>query len=322
VRPFSYSAPATLEEALGSLDEATRPLAGGTDLLTLMKGDIAAPARLLAVSRLLPKGIDAGPDGLEIGAATTLAEIEADPIVSQRYSALAQAATVAATAQLRNMATLGGNLLQRPRCWYFRNAHVPCWLKGGTECQAREGENRLHALFGADSCVAVHPSDLAPALVALDAQVRVRGAQAERALALGDFFAPPEGHRRTETTLRSDELLLAVRIPQPAQGTRSVYLKAMDRAAFSFALAGVAAVLCVSPARRIQHARLVLAGVAPIPWRARAAEQILVGAEPGERTLEDAAQAALHGARALRRNAWKIPLARVLVKRALQAALR
>lgn len=318
MRPFTYRAPATLHEALALLGGSVRPLAGGTDLVTLMKADLVAPEQLVGIRALLPRGITRDAGGVTLGAGTTLGEIEGDALLASRYTALAQAAAVAATPQLRNMATLGGNLLQRPRCWYFRNPRVQCWLKGGNECQARDGENRQHALFGGSPCVAVHPSDLAPALAAFDANVRVRGAQGERPVPLEAFFALPQDERRSETTLREDELVLAVHMPSHPEETRSVYLKAMDRRAFSFALVGVAAVLRLSPERHVGHARVVLGGVAPIPWRAHAAERVLLGAEMTDPLVEKAAAAAVEGAVSLRQNGWKIPLAKALVKRALQ----
>jgi xanthine dehydrogenase YagS FAD-binding subunit len=319
MRGFAYSRPASLDEALLLLGPSARPLAGGTDLLTLMKADLVVPERLVAIGPLLPRGIAGGAEGLTIGAATTLADVERDPTVSQRFSALAQAAAVAATPQLRNMATLGGNLLQRPRCWYFRNRLARCWLKGGAACHALEGENRLHALFGARDCAAVHPSDLAPALLAFDASARVRGTRGERVVALEDFFSLPTEDRRSETTLRDGELVLEVAMPAHPLETRSVYLKAMDRQAFAFALASVAAVVRLSPRQRIGHARVVLGGVAPIPWRAHGAERMLLGAEVSQRLLQDAADAALEGAVPLKGNAFKIPLAKALVRRALEA---
>jgi xanthine dehydrogenase YagS FAD-binding subunit len=223
--------------------------------------------------------------------------------------------------QLRNVATIGGNLLQRPRCWYFRSPHVRCWLKGGERCPAREGENRQHALFGASPCVAVHPSDPAAALLAFDAYVRIAGPRGERAVALEELFAPPEDGRRTETRLAHDELVLGIAMPSHPDETRSTYLKAMDRAAFSFALVGVAALLRVSSSGKIAHARVVLSGVAPIPWRAQAAERVLLGAAAGEETFGRAAEAALAGAAPLARNGFKIPLARALIRRALAAML-
>jgi xanthine dehydrogenase YagS FAD-binding subunit len=321
VRSFSYSAPPSLAEALPLLGRNARPLAGGTDLLTLMKADLATPERLVAIRPLLSQEIAIDEKGANLGAGLTLHDIESHPAIARRFTALAQAAASAASPQIRNMATLGGNLLQRPRCWYFRNALTHCWLKGGADCPARDGENRLHALFGGGPCVAVHPSDLAPALVAFDGELRVRAAQGEGRLTLEQLFALPEEGRRSETRLADDALILSVHLPDPPPGARSTYLKAMDRQAFAFALVGVAAVLRVSPQLRISHARVVLSGVAPIPWRSQAAERVLLDAEPGEQTFRQAAEAALAEARPLAHNAFKIPLARTLICRALSSLI-
>ena len=318
MRSFAYSAPASLDEALALLRPGTRPLAGGTDLLTLMKADLVAPDRLVAIRALLPRGIHMEEDAVAIGAGATLHEIESHPALRRTHAALAQAAGAAASPQLRNMATLGGNLLQRPRCWYFRHPQVRCWLKGGTHCAARDGENRNHAILDLSPCMAVHPSDPAAALIAFEAEVRVRAAQGEGTMAMDQFFAVPEEGRRSETRLPEDALILSVRVPAPPQETRSIYLKAMDRQAFAFALAGVAAVVRVSGGR-VQHARVVLSGVAPVPWRAQAAEQALVGSPLNESTIEEAARAALEEARPLAQNGYKLPLARALVRRALAA---
>ena len=321
MQPFEYVRPTTIDETLLLLgqngESETRALAGGTDLLTLMKGDIAAPTRLVDIKRLaeLPRGITVTDAGVTIGALTTLSEIETHPLIQQQYTVLAEAAAVAATPQLRNMATIGGNLLQRPRCWYFRNATVHCWLKGGDECQAYDGENQLHALFGGGPCYAVHPSDLAPALLALEAEVTLHGATGERTIALSELYALPEDNRRRETILGNDELVLSIHIPALPTGTRSTYLKAMDRKVWAFALVGVAAVVRTD-AHQIADARLVLGGVAPIPWRSTAAEQVLRGADVGEATFTNAADAALANAEALSENAYKVPLARNLIQHA------
>jgi xanthine dehydrogenase YagS FAD-binding subunit len=238
--------------------------------------------------------------------------------VRARLPALAEAAAVAATPQLRNVATIGGNVLQRPRCWYFRSRYVDCWLKGGADCPARDGQNQYHALFGRGPCLAVHPSDLAPALLALDAEARLRGPGGERSVALVDLFALPDEGRRTETRLGDDELIVSIRVPAPAEGARSTYLKAMDRRVWAFALVGVA-VSARLERGRLADPRVVLAGVAPIPWRAGAAEERLRGAEPNAELLDRAAEAALEGARPLAQNRYKVPLARALVRRALAA---
>lgn len=325
MRAFDYTSAASVEEALERIGagDNTRPLAGGTDLLTLMKADIVTPDQLVNLKQAadMPRGVAADGAGLTIGALTTLTEIERDPLVQARYPLLSEAAGLAATPQLRNMATVGGNLLQRPRCWYFRSPQVRCWLKGGDECQARDGENQQHALFDVSPCVAVHPSDLASALVAADAAVVVRGPGGERAVRLADLFEPPAEGRRTETTLADGELILSLRLPPLPEGSRSSYLKAMDRKVWAFALVGVAAVLRLGGAsgRRIEEARLVLSGVAPVPWRARAAEALLVGAEAGEELFVQAAAAALANARPLEHNGYKLPLADALIRRALGA---
>ncbi len=313
MRSFEYTSAASLAEAFDLLGRgqagAVRPLAGGTDLLTLMKADLAAPTQLVDIKRLsdLPRGITETDAGVAIGALTSLSAIESDPTLLARYSALSEAAAVAATPQLRNMATLGGNLLQRPRCWYFRNALFDCWLKG---------ENERHALFDTSPCVAVQPFDPAAALVALDAAVRLRGPRGERTVALADLFAAPSTERRTENVLAADELILAVTIPTPAAGTRSTYLKAMDRKAWAFALVGVAAAIRVERGQ-IAAARLVLSGVANVPWRVETAERALRGAAPDEATFARAAEAALADAAPLAHNAYKVPLAQALIRRAL-----
>jgi xanthine dehydrogenase YagS FAD-binding subunit len=229
---------------------------------------------------------------------------------------LVEAAGLAASPQLRNMATIGGNLLQRPRCWYFRSSHFPCWLKGGAECFALDGENQYHALFHQGPCVAAHPSDPAAALLAYDASVAVRGPAGERVVPLDAFFAEPEEARRTETTLRPDEIVTEIRIPAPAPGSRGRYLKAMDRKVWAFALVGVAVVLTLREGK-IGSPRVVLAGVAPVPHRALAAEAVLAGAAPSAALFTVAADAALAAAQPLDRNEYKVPLARALIARAL-----
>jgi xanthine dehydrogenase YagS FAD-binding subunit len=320
MRHFDYTSATTVDETIQLLgqDEDIRPLAGGTDLITLMKADISKPARLVDIKRLdeIPSGIDEDETGTTLGALTTLTEIELSELIQARYAVLAQAAALAATPQLRNMATIGGNLLQRPRCWYFRNANFPCWLKGGDECFAQDGENQLHALFGNSPCVATHPSDPAAALLALDAEVRLRGPMGERTLSLADFFTLPQENHRRETQIAPDELLLSIHIPKLPQDTRSTYLKAMDRKVWAFALVGVAAYLRMD-GDRIAETRIVLSGVAPIPWRLTAAEQMLIGQRPDKATFARVAQTALAQAHPLEHNGYKVPLAQTLIERAL-----
>jgi xanthine dehydrogenase YagS FAD-binding subunit len=327
VRGFDFARPETIDEAVALIDgrnagrqNGSALLAGGTDLLTLMKADLYVPERLVDIKRLaeIDNRIEESDGALSIGALTTLAQLEEDPRVKALRPALAEACSLAATPQLRHMATIGGNLLQRPRCWYFRNPRVYCWLKGGDECPAREGESQLHALFDVSPCVAAHPSDPATALLALDASVRLRGASGERDVLLADFFAPPTDERRSETVIRGDELLVSIHVPALASGTRGAYLKAMDRKVWTFALVGVAAIVRIED-QRIAEARIALGGVAPVPWRAESAERVLTGAQASREIVARAADSALDGARPLAHNGYKIPLAKALVRDALEA---
>jgi xanthine dehydrogenase YagS FAD-binding subunit len=336
MRSFDYIDPRSVDEAIALLAQnghdrdqrmrplaGAQPLAGGTDLLTLMKADVAAPSRLVNIKRLaeLASGILDTSQGLTLGTLTTLADIETHAVIQQCYPLLAQAASVAATPQLRNMATLGGNILQRPRCWYFRHRLLHCWLKGGTQCPAHDGENQFHALFGGGPCYAVHPSDLAPALLALNAQVRLQGRGGARTLPIAEFFSLPTENRRHETAIGRDELLVSVFIPRLPKGTCSIYLKAMDRRVWAFALVAVAAAVRLE-GRRIADARLVLGGVAPIPWRASAAEQVLLEAEVSDALFARTAESALSGVEPLEHNAYKVPLAKNLIQRALATVTR
>jgi xanthine dehydrogenase YagS FAD-binding subunit len=316
MRSFAYESAGTIEHVITVMSDGdrARPLAGGTDLLTLMKPEIANPSRLVDIKRVaeLTDAIDTTGGELTLGALTTLAQLEHHAYINERYPAIALAAGSAATPQLRNMATVGGNLLQRPRCWYFRNPQIDCWLKGGPDCPAREGENGLHALFPADPCVAVHPSDLPAALLAFDAELTVRGPGGQRRLPLADFFALPTDERRTENMLAADELIVSLHLPET--DARSVYLKAMDRKVWAFAIVGVAVVARMD-GDRIADARIVLSGVAPIPWRVHAAEQqLLAGA-----SFDEVAETALADAYPLAHNAYKLPLAKTLTRRALES---
>lgn len=322
MKPFAYASPRSLEDAVALLtdDASATFLAGGTDLLTLLKADLLEPSQLVDIKRLadLDDTISLRGDTLRIGALATLSDLEQHPLIAEHAPALAEAAALAATPQLRNMATIGGNLLQRPRCWYYRDPEIPCWLKGGDACPARTGENQLHAIFDLSPCVAVHPSDPASALLAHDAEVEVHGAAGSRTMPLADLFAPPTADRRSETTLRPGEIITA--LTMPAAAGRSAYLKAMDRKTWAFALVGVAARI-KQDAGRIVEVRVVLSGVANVPWRAVDAEQPLLGEEPSPELLTAAAEAALAGAEPLAKNGYKAQIAQALVRRALAEAL-
>ncbi|HET7769754.1 MAG TPA: FAD binding domain-containing protein [Chloroflexota bacterium] len=320
MRRFDYASPEVADEALALIGPEARPFAGGTDLLPLMKLDVATPAMLVDVKRSLPSGIEETADGIRFGALTTLAEIERSPVVHEQLPALAEACALAATPQLRNMATLGGNLLQRPRCWYYRSPLFNCWLKGGDECQARDGENQQHAIFDLSPCVAAHPSDPPIALLLFGADVTLRGPSGERTLALDALLQAPTEERRTESTVGEDELIASIRVPAPPAGARSVYLKAMDRKIWAFALVSVAVLLRVENGS-IQDPRITLGGVANVPVRATTAERTLAGAAPSEEVYARAAEEALDGAQPLAHNAYKLPLLRGLLTQALRRAV-
>lgn len=326
MRPFTYERPESLEAAMSRLEnhadgQSVRPLAGGTDLLTLMKSDIVRPETLIDIKRVaeLDDRIETTAEGTTIGALATLSQLEHDSIILGSFPALADAASQAATPQLRNMATIGGNVLQRPRCWYFRDKDISCWLKGGDSCPARDGENTHHAIFQESPCVAVHPSDSAAALIALNAQVRIRSTVGGRTVPIEDFFTLPTDDHRRENVLEPGELILGFTLPAPEAGSRSVYLKAMDRKAWAFALVGVAVSVTVRDGR-ISDARVVLGGVAPIPRRVTRVEEALRGAVPDSSLFRRMATLALEDAQPLRRNAYKVVLARTMIERALSTA--
>lgn len=315
---FSYVMPASIGEAIRELSTpGARVHAGGTDLLGCLRDRVFTANKLVSLSGLTElHGISELPNGgWRIGALTTLAELAVHSVVQMRYHALAAAAGAAASPQLRNQGTIGGNLCQRPRCWYYRG-DFPCVRKGGDTCYAKEGENQLHAILGGDVCVMVHPSDTAPALLALEASVRLVGPGGSRTVALDAFFVPPGQDPTRETVVEPNELLTEILLPPPRAGTASTYKKLRARGAWDFALAGAAVVLGLK-GKRIEHARVVLSGVAPVPWRVPAVEKELVGHELTDGLIERAAQKAGVGAAPLSDNAYKVALARGAVMEAL-----
>lgn len=320
MRPFSYARPASLDDALRLLRSGAAALAGGTDLLGLMKDGIAAPERLVdltGVPGLRGWQRERG-KGVRIGALTPLVDLETSAELAAILPIVPASLRDAATVQLRTMGTVGGNLLQRNRCWYFRDDAFPCWLKGGDRCFAREGDSRHHALLGARECVAVAPSDLAPALIACDASVTLRGGRGSRTIPLSDLYVTPTGPRRVEHTIRAGEIIVEVRVPERAIGRRGAYLKAMERKAWTFAQVSVAAAARMVDGKA-RDARVVVGGVAPVPWRVPAAERALEGSALDDTSCERAAEAILAGAEPLRDNGYKLPLARELIRRSLRS---
>lgn len=315
---FDYVRPANLAEALAvGAETGSAYLAGGTDLVPLWKVRAEAPARVVDISRL-PLGEIAAGASLRLGALAHLSEVAADASVRVRWPLIAEAINATASGQVRNMATIAGALLQRTRCAYFRNDALPCNKRQpGSGCGARTGENRGHAIFGAsEACVATHPSDLAVALTALDAEVDVAQAGGTRRVAALDLYRLPGETPHLDTVLEAGELILAVEVPE-SNGARSTYLKVRDRASFEFAVVSVAAVLRVE-AERIVHVRLVAGGVAARPWRLAQCEAALVGQRPTQAVFEGAAALAVEGAQPLEHNGFKIELLRRAVRRALE----
>ena len=311
---FVYVDTLSTAEVIPLLGPETRPLAGGTDLLPLMKEGIVAPQSLVNVKHLDElRFLREEADGLHIGALTTLHELDRSPVVRERYTALADACGQSASPQLRNMATLGGNLLQQVRCWYYRG-DFKCWMKGGDVCHARGGENQFHAIFDQSPCIAVYPSDPPAALVALDATVRIVGPRGERTASVVELLQPPAEERRQMHLLAADELIVEIMVPVPSG--RSVYLKAMDRAAWAYALASVAVSARVEGGR-MKDVRIVLGGVANVPVRATEAESIVEGNALDTDLARRSGTAALQGAVALEQNGYKLPLVRNLVAQAL-----
>jgi len=326
MKSFEWTNPTTINEAVkllqvsgGDIDEAPRPIAGGQDLLTTMKDYTSRPARLVNLKKI--RGLDRltlNARGLTIGALVTLSELEEHAGVRKSFPGLNEAAHSIATPQIRNLGTVGGNLCQRPRCWYFRLEEVICLKKGGSECYAAKGENKYNAILGGGPSYIVHPSDLAPMLLALGARVTVSGAGGRRVIPLDKFFTlPSEGNIRRENVLGNDDIITEVFVPASALAARSTYLKFKERESLDFALASVAAAVQLAPNRTVRDARIVLGGVAPIPWRVPAAEKFLVGKELKPDVLAEAAKIALADAKPLEKNAYKVPLAQTLVRRAL-----
>jgi xanthine dehydrogenase YagS FAD-binding subunit len=320
MKPFDYALPPDPKSAAALLRERpgkARPIAGGTDLIPRMKAGLTAPERLVNLKSI--PGLDRiepRPDGMHLGALVTLARLAADPALRRDFTALAEAAGDAATPQVRNAGTLGGNLCQRPRCWYFRHPDFRCRKKGGEECFALEGENKYHAIFGGPECRIVHPSNTAPALMALDSRVVVLSGRKSREIPTEKFFALPAVDVSRENVLEEGELVTGVRIPRPPEATRSRYGEIRERATFDFALVSCAVALTFDGGRCVR-ARVVLGSVAPVPWRCPGAEAILTGARLDETVAGRAAAAALEGADPLSGNRYKVSLARTLLRRTL-----
>ena len=293
MKQFTFYNPTTLADAVGLLGDApeqAQVLAGGMDLLSRLKKRIDTPARIVNL-KSIPElnAIRETQEGLSLGALVTLTDLAESKTLLSRFRAVAEAAHSVGSVQIRNAGTVGGNLCQRPRCWYFRHPNFLCLQKGGAMCYAQAGESRYHAILGGGPCFFAHPSDLAPALIAFDATVRIIGPKGERTVPLEKLYHLPSEGLNAGLSLNPGEILAEVRIPVPPEDTRSTYVKFKEKPSFDFSLVGVAAALTFQQ-NRVKQASLALSGVAPAPWRAAKAEKLLEGAgltEPLVRKVAD-----------------------------------
>lgn len=318
MRAYDFAAPRSIRSAIDRADGRSAYLAGGTTLVDLMKLEVMTPSRVVDINRLPLKGIRVDGRGLRLGALERMSDVARHPLVRSRFPVIAQALELSASQQLRNMASMGGNLLQRTRCGYFRDPSTPCNKRlPGSGCAALTGENRTHAIFGtSDSCVATHPSDVAVAFVALDARVDLYGPRGRRTLPLADFYRLPGSTPHLENHLQPRELITGITIPPLPWARRSGYLKVRDRQSYEFALASAAVALNVSGGV-VREARIAVGGVGTRPWRLPAVERTLVGVRTTETAYEQAVAHAADGARPLTRNAFKPELLRRTLVRAL-----
>ena len=323
---FDYARVSNVADAVRMIaaDPAAKFIAGGTNLIDLMKENVARPSRLIDITRLPLRQVDETQyGGLRIGALVPNSDLAYHPLVAQRYPLLASAILAGASQQLRNMASTGGNLLQRTRCYYFYDTATPCNKREpGSGCSAVNGLNRMHAILGtSEDCIATHPSDMCVALAALDAKVHVAGPSGERAMAFADFHRLPGTTPQRDTNLRPDEIVTAVELPAQGFAGNYSYLKIRDRLSYAFALVSVAAALELDSGT-IKQARLALGGVAHKPWRDTSAEVALRGQAATPATFAHAADLILRDAKGFAHNTFKIDLARKVIVRALMQAAR
>jgi xanthine dehydrogenase YagS FAD-binding subunit len=320
MQAFQYKKANDIDNALGAgSTTGVKFVAGGTTLIDLMKLNVERPTTVVDINSLPLTKIERTSDGgLRIGAMVRNSDLAHDAIVQKEYPVLAQALLSGASPQLRNMATTGGNLLQRTRCYYFRDTNYACNKRNpGSGCSAIDGFNRIHAILGgSEHCIATNPSDMAVAMMALEATVQLKGPKAERTIALRDFYLVPGSTPNRETVIAPGELITSVTLPRLASGTRSYYLKRRDRASYEFALAS-AAVVAQMQGKQVQRIRIALGGVGTKPWRSIEAEKALEGRDASQQNFRAAAEAALKDAKPMHDNAFKVVLAKRTLVRAL-----
>jgi xanthine dehydrogenase YagS FAD-binding subunit len=322
LKAFAYVNATTEKDALAALSKAERgrtlPMAGGMDLLGLAKDYIVTPETIVSI-RNLDQTIAAVDGGLRVGAATKIVDLVEHAQARKMYPALIAAAEEVGTPQIRNVGTVGGNIMQRPRCWYFRNEEFHCLKKGGSRCFAVEGENQYHAIFGDGPCHIVHPSSLAVPVMAYGGRFRVAGPNGAREIDAGQFFQMPNQNLYGESVLQPEEIVTHIVLPAPGQ--RSATYEVRFKQSHDWPLAAASVNLIMS-GPTVKSARVVMGAVAPIPWRAQAAERVLAGKAITEAIAAEAANAAVAGARPMSGNAYKIQIAKTAVKRAILAASR
>ncbi len=317
---FKYIQPKTVKEAskaLGNDWKLALPIAGGTDILGMMKDELASPEKLVNLKTIpdLNKIYYATGKGLTIGSLVTLTEIAEHPMIKEKYPVLAEAAKEVASPQLRNVGTIGGNICQRPRCWYFRG-EFPCLRKGGDICYAVDGRNKFHCVIGGGPCFIVHPSDIAVALTALDAQLIIFSGKKSRMIPIRQFFVLPEANVERESILLPEEIITAIHLPELPENSRSGYLKLKERGAWDFAVVSVAAVIQKNGAS-VKSGTITLGGVAPIPWLEQEVSARLSGLNASEDDIMKISKQALNKAEPMAQNAYKVPLAQNMIKKLL-----
>jgi xanthine dehydrogenase YagS FAD-binding subunit len=322
MKNFDWAEPQNIDQATALLAKGSgraAMMAGGTDLITEIKEGVAQPDLVIDLKTVPGLSfINREKDGIHIGAMTTVAELAAHSILRQEYPGLYQAAMSIGTPQLRNVGTVGGNLCQRPRCWYYRDAQIVCRKKGGSQCYAFRGRNKYHAIFGGGMCYIVYPSDLAPALISMDAQAVIASPRGERRIPLQDFYALPSQNVHRENVLGQDELLREIHLPPARKEEKSAYIKLKERGTWDFALVSAAAKGAVS-GKRLGEVRIVLGGVAPVPWRLEKVEAAVKEKTLSASLIKEAGQLALQDARPLQENGYKKRLVEAALGQALAA---
>jgi xanthine dehydrogenase YagS FAD-binding subunit len=322
LKSFSYVRPKSIDEAIKHLSsEGARAHAGGTDLLGCLRDNVFEARMVVSLSGIKGlRGITRVPNGgMRIGALTTVTEVAQNRDIQRHYTALARAALEVASPQLRNQGTIGGNICQKPRCWYYRG-EFHCLRKGGEQCFAVDGENAYHCILGGENCYIVNPSDAAPALAALGASVHIKGTKGKRTVPLDAFYVLPAKDWTKETVLVQGEVVTEIELPPPAEGLRSSYRKVRARRSWDFALAGVALAIAFD-GPTVKGARVFLSGAAPIPWRSEEVEEVIAGEKMDVDSISKAAEAAVRNAEPLDQNAYKVPLFRAVIEEELRAML-